>query len=212
MRQRAWMFVAMAMFLSLFATSASGAGGTGGISFSAGLTPIGNGDAGSGSGAPTYNDAYDTGWTGRIEPYYDINPLVRGQVGVAYNQWGGKTFSSVQFEDLKVLTYYVGVKYRFRPNFNIRPYIVGDIGAAHIYGVRIFLPGVPGAQSQYWNNSTTVFFDLGGGVEFYIAPKVSCFLDIRAQWTGVPSSAHPPNSDSNGIDGFPITAGVNFTF
>jgi opacity protein-like surface antigen len=183
------MFIVTAMFLSLFATSASGESGTGGISLSAGLTPIGGGDAGGVSGAPTYDEAYDKGWTARIEPYYDFHPLVRGQVGVAYNQWGGKTFSGVRFEDLKVRTYYVGVKIRFLPNSKIRPYVVSNIGAAQISGVNVSLPNVPGAQLQYWDSTTTAFFDIGGGVEFNIAPNVSFFLDTRVQATGKPKSA-----------------------
>jgi hypothetical protein len=162
MRQRGWMFIVTAMFLSLVATSASGESGTGGISLSAGLTPIGGGDAGGVSGAPTYDEAYDTGWTARIEPYYDFHPLIRGQFGVAYNQWGGKTFSGVRFEDLKVMTYYVGVKIRFLPNSKIRPYVVSNIGAAQISGVSVSLAGLPG-QLQYWDSTTTAFLDIGGG-------------------------------------------------
>lgn len=75
MRRRGWTFIVTAMFISLFATSASGAGGTGGISLSAGLTPIGNGEAGSGSGEPTYNDAYAMGWTG-LETQASVNLAV----------------------------------------------------------------------------------------------------------------------------------------
>jgi len=211
MRQRGWIFIVVAMFLSLLATSASGAGGTAGISLSGGFTPISNGDAGSGFGAPSYDDAYDTGWTGRIEPFYDFTSMVRGQAGAAYNKWGGKTFGAIRFEDLKVMAYYVGVKIRFRPNTDIRPYVVGDIGVAQISGVSVSLQGVPG-QIQYWNSTTTAFLDIGGGVEFNIAPKVSFFLDIRVQGTGEPNSAHPPDSDSDGIGSIPFTAGVNFTF
>jgi hypothetical protein len=218
------MFIVTAMSLSLVAASASGEGGTGGISLSAGLTPIGGGYAGSGyagggSGtsryyetyAPTYYEAYDTGWTGRIEPYYDFHPLIRGQVGVAYNQWGGSTVNAVRFEDLKVMTYYLGVKIRFLPNSNFRPYVVADIGAARISGVSISRAGLPG-QIQYWDSTTTAFFDIGGGVEFKVAPKVSFFVDTRVQATGKPKSAYSPNSDADGIGSIPFTVGVNFTF
>jgi hypothetical protein len=224
MRRRGWMFIVAAMFLSLVATSASGEGGTGGISLSAGLTPMGGGDAGSGyagSGgggtpyyvtyAPAYYDAYDTGWTGRIEPYYDFHPLIRGQVGVAYNEWSGNTAGGIRFGDLKVTTYYIGVKIRFLPNSNIRPYAVADIGGARISGVKVSFAGAPGSY-QYWNSTTTPFLDIGGGVEFIISPKVSFFLDTRVQATGEPDSARSPYSDADGIGSFPITAGVNFTF
>ena len=211
MRRRGWMFIVTAMFLSLLATSASGQGGTGGLSLSAGLTPIGAGDVGSGSGATTYHDAYDAGWTGRIEPYYDFHPLIRGQVGFGYNEWGGRTFNGIRFDDLKVTTYYIGVKIRFLPASNIRPYVVADIGAAQISGVSTSIAGISGSR-QYWDSTTTAFLDIGGGVEFKVAPKVSFFLDTRVQATGEPKSARSPYSDSDGIGSIPITAGVNYTF
>lgn len=206
MRQRGWMFIVAVLFLSLFATTASAAGGTGGISLSAGFTPIGSGDAGSGFNAPTYDDAYDTGWTGRIEPYYDFTSMVRGQFGVAYNEWGGKTYFGARFDDLKVVAYYVGVKIRFLPNSKVRPYAVADIGFANIDAVDV------SGFGRYWDSTTTAFLDIGGGVEFIISPKVSFFLDLRAQGTGEPDSASPPASDSDGIGSVPFTAGVNFTF
>lgn len=212
MRQRGWMFIVTAMFMFLFATSASAEMGTGGISLSAGFTPAGGGDAGSGPLAPAYNDAFDTGWTGRIEPYYDFNSMVRGQVGFAYNKWGGKTYIGTQFDDLKVMTYYVGLKFRFLPNSRIRPYIVADIGEAHIDGVKLSFISFPGSSVQFWDSTTTPFLDIGGGVEYIFAPKVSFFLDIRVQRIGAPDSALPPASDSDGISNIPITAGVNFTF
>ncbi len=213
MRRRGWMFLAMAaMFLSLAANSAFAAGGPAGISLSTGFTPIGGGDAGSGFGAPRYDDAYDTGWTGRIEPFYDFHPMVRGQIGIAYNKWGGRTFDTVRFEDLKVTTYYVGVRVRFLPSSRIRPYAVADIGAARISGVSVTGLHGPGVQSQYWDSTTTGFMDIGGGVEFIVAPNISFFLDLRAQGTGEPNSADPPFSDADGIGSVPFSAGVNFTF
>jgi opacity protein-like surface antigen len=216
MRRRGWMFIVTALFMSLFATSASAAGGTGGISLSAALVPIGAGDAGDSSGwvrdAPKQNEAFDSGWAVRVEPYYDFTSMIRGQFGVAYNQWGGKSFENVKFEDLKITTYYIGVKIRFLPNSKIRPYVVADIGAANINGVQVSGSGVPGGRRQYWESTTTAFLDIGGGVEFNVAPKVSFFLDMRAQGTGEPKSAYPPGSDAGGIGSLPVSAGVNFTF
>jgi opacity protein-like surface antigen len=216
MRQKGWIFIVTAMILSLFATSAPAAGGTGGVSLSAALVPIGAGDAGDDSGwvggVPEQDEAFNTGWGVRIEPFYDFNSMIRGQAGVAYNRWGGKSFGNVKFEDLKITTYYVGVKIRFLPDSNIRPYVVTDIGAASIGGVKVSGTGVPVGAEQYWNRTTTVFLDIGGGVEFQVSPKVSFFLDMRIQATGEPDSANPPGSDADGIGSIPISAGVNIAF
>jgi len=216
MRQRGWMTVATVILMSLFTTCAIAAGGTGGISFSAAVVPIGSGDAGDSirwvGGAPKQDDAFDTGWGLRVEPYYDFTSLIRGQFGFAYNSWSGKNYGGVNFDDLKMITYYIGVKIRFLPNSKIRPYVVADIGGASISGVKVSGPGVPGGQTQYWDSTNTLFLDIGGGVEFNVAPKVSLFIDIRAQGTGEPKSAASPASDSDGITSFPISAGVNITF
>jgi opacity protein-like surface antigen len=203
-----------ALFLAALPVAAAG---TGGISVSSAAVPMGAGDAGNGAGwvgydPPAYNDAYEAGVAVRVEPYYDFTPLVRGQFGGAYNVWGGKTFRGVTFGDLKITTYYVGVKIRFLPNSNIRPYVVADLGAAHISGVDVVGPGVPGGRAQYWGSTTTGFLDIGGGVEFKVAPKVSLFLDIRAQGTGKPDSKYPPGSDADGVGSLPISAGINIAF
>ena len=196
----------------MLATSVSNAGGTGGVSLSGGFTPIGVGDAGSGAFAPAYNDAFDIGWIGRIEPFYDFTPLIRGQFGVAYNKWGGKTYNAVRFEDLAITTFYLGIKIRFLPNSSVRPYVVADIGAARLSSVDVVGLRGPGVQSEYWSSTTTAFLDIGGGVEFRVAPKVSFFFDLRAQGTGAPSSGDPPFSDADGIGSLPVTAGVNISF
>lgn len=204
---RIWLAVTVMLLLSATMVSAAG---TGGISLSAAIAPIGVGDAGSGFGAPEYQDAFDTGWTIRIEPYYDFTPLVRGQFGVAYNSWGGKTFNSVTFEDLKITTYYLGVKIRFLPRSSIRPYVVANIGAAHLSSVDVSISGGP--HQPYWGSTTTAFLDIGGGVEFQVAPKVSFFLDIRAQGMGEPDSKDSPFSDADGVGSLPISAGINISF
>jgi Outer membrane protein beta-barrel domain len=186
--------------------------GRGGVSLSAALTPIGNGDAGDGRNAPQYNDAFDAGWTARIEPYYDFHPMIRGQFGVAYNRWAGATYVDTKFSDLKILTYYVGAKVRFRPGAAVRPYVVADIGAAHIDAVDISGPAVTGGKQRYWGSTLTAFIDFGGGVEFQAGPNVSFFLDARLQGTGAPHSEYGPASDADGVGSVPLSAGVNISF
>lgn len=207
------LFLVALILLAAAPEPASAAGG--GISLSAAVVPIGAGDAGSGFGAPEYNDAFDTGWTARIEPYFDFTPMIRGQFGVAYNRWSGKTFNSlgtpIAFGDLKMTSYYVGIKVRFLPRSNVRPYVVADIGGAHLSSVDAGVSGGP--RQPYWGSTTTGFVDIGGGVEFQASPKVSFFIDIRAQGTGKPDSKSTTlNSDADGVGSLPISAGVNISF
>lgn len=205
---------AAAAVLFLFAAPAAFAAG-GGISLSAAVVPLGKGDAGSGFGSPEYDDAFDTGWAARIEPYFDFTPLIRGQFGVAYNRWGGKTFNSlgtpVVFDDLKMMAYYVGVKVRFLPNSRVRPFAVADIGAAHLSSVDVSVGGGP--REPYWGSTTALFLDIGGGVEFQASPRASLFLDIRGQATGEPDSRSTTlNSDADGVGSLSISAGMNLSF
>jgi hypothetical protein len=188
----------------------------GGISFSAAVVPMGDGDAGGGFGRPEYNDAFDAGWAARVEPYFDFTPMIRGQFGVAYNRWDGKTFNTlggtpVAFGELKMTAYYVGVKVRFLPRSYVRPYVVADIGAAHLSSVDVSVAGGP--REPYWESSTTVFADMGGGVEFVASPYISFFIDIRGQGTGEPDSASTTlNSNADGVGSLPISAGFNISF
>jgi len=197
-------------------TPAIAADGKGGISISASVTPIGGlaGDEDFWADAPDYSDAFSVGWSGRIEPYIDFTPLIRGQFGVAYSSFGGSSYTdsrqgTVKFDDLSMLSYYVGVRVRFMPNSTVRPYVVADVGGAYIYSVDASRNNV---TFPYFQSTNTLFGDVGGGVEFKAGGNVSFFIEGRVQFTGAPEAASSLAQDASAIVTFPISAGINIGF
>jgi hypothetical protein len=184
----------------------------GGISGSLGIAPMGAGDAGEGYGKPEYNDAFETGGVVRVEPFYDFTPMIRGQFGLVHAKWDGDTFNGVTFEDLKMKGLYVGVKVRFLDGRPIRPYAVADLGFARLDSVSVTGLHGAGVTTRYWDSTDTGYFDIGGGCEFQVNPRLSFFVDLRVMATGEPDSADPPFSDADGAGSMPLTAGVNFSF
>lgn len=184
----------------------------GGISGSLGIAPMGGGEAGDGPGwNPEYNDAFETGGIIRVEPFYDFTPMIRGQFGLVHAKWDGDTYGGVTFEDLKMNAFYAGVKVRFLEGGKIRPYAVADLGFARLDSVSVSGPGF-GAASRYWDSTDTAYFDIGGGCEFQLNPRLTFFVDLRMMATGEPDGEDPPFSDADGVGSMPLTAGINFTF
>ncbi len=194
--------------VALIALPASAAGPYG-LSFSGAGIPLISGDAGTGTGAPEYTDAFDTGWGFRIEPYYDFTPTLRGQFGITYQSWGGKDFQGVEFDDLKMWAVYVGGKYRFLPGSPFRPYIVADVGYANLDSVDIKIGGV---SVPYWDKTGTYMVDVGVGAEYMVSPNLGIFVDVRGQMFGKPDAILTPTAEADAGTSVPISVGVNYNF
>jgi hypothetical protein len=209
------LLVGVFCILTMF-PAAGAAEGKGGISISASLVPIG-GIAGSEdfwADEPDYSDAFSVGWAGRVEPYFDFTPLIRGQFGVAYSSFGGSSIAdsrlgTVKFDDLSMLSYYVGVKFRFMPKSTVRPYALANVGGTYIYSVDASRNNV---TIPYFESTNTLFGDLGGGVEFKAGGNVSFFIEGRLQFIGAPDAASALAQDASAIVTFPISAGINIGF
>lgn len=210
----------------LIALPASAAGPFG-LSVSGAGIPLVSGDVGDAEGVPAYKDAFDTGWGGRVELYYDFTPSLRGQFGGTYQVWSGQDVNvlglPVQFDDLKMWAIFVGGKYRFLPGSAFRPYLVGDVGIAMrdsvdialsqdlIVGGQVFPAGT---AVPYWDKTTTYFADLGLGFEFMVTPNLGIYLDARAQIFGEPDEAliATPSVAGDPPISVPISLGLNYNF
>jgi outer membrane protein W len=197
----------------LIAFPASAAGPVG-LSVSGAWIPFVSGDAGDGVGAPEYKDAFDDGWGGRLEVYYDFTPSFRGQFGGTYQRWGGAELSSigVQYDDLKMWALYIGGKYRFLPGSKFRPYLVADVGYASLDSVDISTVTPPIGTLSYWEKTGTYLVDAGVGVEYMVSPNLGIFLDVRGQMFGEPDKGVVPTAGADAGISVPISVGVNFNF
>ena len=164
--------------------------------------------------APKYKDAFDTGWGGRIEAFYDFSPTLRGQFGFTYQNWGGAEIPSfgVRFDDLKMWALYIGGKYRFLPGSKFRPYLVADVGYASLDSVDVKTLTPPIASVHYWDKTGTYLVDAGLGAEFMVTPNVGIFLDVRGQIFGEPDEILTPTAKADPGISVPISVGVNINF
>ena len=195
--------------LFILATVPAFAEGPAGISLAGAAVPFIEGDAGTGIGAPQYDDIFDSGWGIRMEPYYDFSQELRGLIGFTYQSWSGGTYSGFEFDDLNLWSFYFGIKYRFFPGSAVRPYVLADFGYAHLDSVDI---STGGAKATYWDDTNTYLLDFGGGVELVISQNFSMYVDIRQQIFGEPDSALPPSSDAESPLSMPISVGLNLNF
>lgn len=207
----------------LIALPASAAGPFG-LSVSGAGIPFVAGDAGEDPGigeVPEYQDAFDTGWGGRLEGYYDFTPSLRGQIGFTYQSWGGSDFEGFAFDDLKMWAIYIGGKYRFMPGSAFRPYLVGDVGYANVDAVDVALqePLVvgnivfpAGTSISYWEKTGTYFADLGLGFEYMLTPNLGIYLDARAQIFGPADEGVIPTAGPDPGISVPISLGLNYNF
>jgi outer membrane protein W len=197
----------------LIALPASAAGPYG-LSISGAGIPFVAGDAGTGAGAPEYQDAFDAGWGARLEVYYDFTPSFRGQVGGTYQTWKGAELSSigVRFDDLKMWALYIGGKYRFLPGSKFRPYLVADVGYASLDSVDVTTVTPPIGTLSYWDKTGTYLVDAGLGAEYMVTPNVGIFIDVRGQMFGGPDKGVVPTAEADSGISVPISVGVNIAF
>ena len=72
-----------------------------------------------------------------------------------------------------------GLKLKFAPSFPISPYIAGGVGFARFHS------GATSVTSD--QTSTKAVFDIGGGLDFKIAPFFSARAEVRDFYSGLPN-------------------------
>jgi hypothetical protein len=72
-----------------------------------------------------------------------------------------------------------GLKVKFAPSFPISPYLAGGVGVARFHN------GATALTSDQTN--TKAVFDIGGGLDFKIAPFFSARAEVRDFYSGLPS-------------------------
>lgn len=181
------------------------------ISLAGQYIPFISGDAGSGSGAPEYDDAFDDGLGIAIEAAYRLNPKFSLLGGISYERYSGEKHQEISFDDLDVMTLYVGGKYYFVSNkCGWNPYLRADIGASKFSSVDI---SYMGSGSDYWDSSWELMCDAGAGVE-YRFNNIGVFFEVKARYTDEPStaSALKEYSDADSSWTLPVVFGVEYHF
>jgi len=181
------------------------------ISLAGQYTPFVSGDAGSGSGAPEYDDAFDGGIGFLVEAAYRIAPKIGILGGISYESYSGDKHEDISFDNLDVVNLYVGGKYYFIAQENgWNPYVRADIGAVYFSSVDISYTGI---KSDYWDSSWELMGDVGAGVE-YRYDKLGFFFEVKARYMDEPSSssALKEYSDADSSWTLPVVFGIEYHF
>ena len=199
------------VFMMMFSARVFAEPGAFSLSVAGQYIPFITGDAGKGDGAPSYDDAFDSGLAVAVEAAYRLNPYLSVLGGVDYEQFSGDSFQGISFDDLDIITLYVGAKYYFlADNRSWNPYVRADIGAAHFSSVDI---SYQDSDGDYWDSSWEVMADAGLGLE-YTFSNLGVFFEIKARYLNSPSPASEMKefSRSDSSWSMPIMLGVNFHF
>ncbi len=187
-----------------------------GISFAVAVVPF----VGGASGPTTlisdtdYKDTFDTGYGGRVEFFYDGSHGWRFYLGGVYNQWKGKFFQGgefsegAQFDDFNLAGIYLGAKYRFNRESNMRPYLLGNLGVVSLSEVNVT---VNGNKRPYWNQTYRDYLDLGVGVEYGLTKRIALFIDVRLEIFGKPDSVDFIAAATSGST-LPVNFGIDYRF
>ena len=199
------------VLLGFFFSQASAGESPFSLSFAGQYTQFIDGDAGSGSGAPEYDDAFSDGGGLSIEAAYRIAPQIGLLGGVSYDYYSGSSHDGISFDDLNIVTLYVGGKYYFMAQTKgWNPYLRADIGITYFDSVDI---SYMGADSEYWDSSWELMCDAGAGVE-YRFDNLGIFFEVKARYMGEPSTAAALKEYAGADSSWtvPIVFGVEYHF
>ncbi len=199
------------VFMSLFATRVFAEPGAFSLSLAGQYIPFISGDAGKGDGAPKYDDAFDGGLGVAVEAAYRLDSHLSVLAGIGYEQFSGDSHQGVSFDDLDIMTLYLGGKYHFPvKEKNWDPYLKVDIGTVYFDSVDISYQGV---DADYWDSSWNLMVEAGIGTE-YTFSNLGVFCEIKVRYMDSPdaSSELREYSDADSSWSIPLTIGINYHF
>ena len=210
-RNKNYLFIPGLLLLCIFCFSGNVSAEDKDISVRAWATvsPFLSGQAGSGSGAPDYGDAFDTGFGGGAEAAWRFADRFSLLAGIGYEYYGGSTYEGISFDDRKIMPVYLGGKFHFltgRKGWN--PYVRAEIGAARLSSVDI---SVGDHKSEYWSSSWEFLFAAGAGVE-YRFNQIGAFLEIKARYMNKPEPEMGSLSEADNSWTVPVVFGVAYYF
>lgn len=172
-------------------------------------SPFISGEAGSGSGAPDYDDTFDCGIGGGVEISWRFSNRLSFLSGIGYENYDGSSYQGISFDDLEIVPVYAGWKFHIIPgDTRWDPYLRMDMGAAYLSSVDVSYGSLKG---EYWDSSWVYLFDVGAGVE-YRWNRWGVSLDVKVRYLGEPDSALGDPSDADSSWTVPVAFGINYHF
>jgi hypothetical protein len=173
------------------------------------VSPFLSGDAGSGSGAPHYDNVFNAGLGAGAEFSWQFSDRLSGLAGIGYETCSGDSHEGISFKDLKVVPVYLGGKFHITPKATRwDTYLRMDIGAAHLSSVDAYYQDL---KERYWDPSWVFLFDAGAGVEYRLE-RWGLSLEGKFRYMGKPDSAMGYPSDAGSSWSIPVVLGINYHF
>ena len=173
------------------------------------FSPFLSGSAGSGAGAPDYDDAFSTGLGAALEYHQRMSDRFSIVAGIGYDSFDGNSHQGITFDDLSRTSIYGGAKIHFSAERSgWQPYGRVDLGAAKLSSVDVSYSGVSGT---YWDSSWEFMADAGAGIENRF-DDWSVFGEVLFRYVGAPDSALGPASEADSSWTLPIRLGVGYHF
>ncbi len=208
-RNEAAILAFIALFLLTTAAPAAASDSRAAIRLWGSRSPFLSGSAGSGEGAPDYNDAFSAGLAGGAEFSFRFCPWFSGVGGVGYEVFDGDSYKDVSFSDARIVPVYLGGKFHLISDDDpLDFYLRTDLGAAYFSSVDVSVNSMSG---KYWDSSWVFLFDAGVGTEFRRGAW-GMSLEAKARYLDAPDSALGTPSEADSCWTFPVTIGLNYHF
>ena len=202
----AWLLL-IALPLSVLAEENCSDRGKFSIGLSAGLSPILSGDAGDGQSSPDYDDLFKIGHGVALEMEYRVCDYASLVGGIGYEEFSGRSYQGLDFDDLEIVPIYVGSKFHIPVNYPVKPYLLAQVGAAHFSSVDVSWNSL---SANYWDSSWVFMGDVGLGLN-YSANNWDFSGSVKFRYMGAPDN-NLKAADADASWTAPIYLGVSYSF
>jgi hypothetical protein len=173
------------------------------------VAPFLSGSAGSGSGAPDYDDAFSQSIGGALEYHYRLSERFSLLGGVGYDSASGDTYDGIDFSDRDRTSVYAGSKYHFdAAQAGWHPYARVDLGAARLDSVDVSFNNL---SAKYWDSSWVFLGRVGAGFEHRM-DAWSLYAELLFEYVDRPDEVLGDFARGDGAWSMPLRVGVGYTF
>ena len=177
------------------------------LGLSAGLSPILSGEAGDGPSAPDYDDLFKIGHGVALEMKYRVCDYAGLVGGIGYEEFSGRSYQGLDFDDLEIVPVYVGSEFHIPVNYPVKPYLLAHVGAAHFSSVDVSWKSL---SANYWDSSWVFMGDVGLGLNYNV-DNWNFSGSVKFRYMGSPDN-NLKAADANASWTVPIYLGVSYSF
>lgn len=172
------------------------------------ISPFLSGDAGTGQGAPDFDDLFDDGYGLILEAECRLRQSISLIGGIGYQKYDGGSREGLKFDNLETVPIYLGCKFHIPSYHMLQPFIQVHAGVMHLSSVDVKWNTL---SMKYWNASWVFLGGAGIGFDYRISSTLNITAGVDLRYAGAPEN----NLDAADADGFwtlPIHFGISYSF